>query len=274
MSTATPDTRRPQHEDNDDDGSLTSRLGPGLITGAADDDPSGIATYSQAGAQFGFGAAYGRWSSPAADDRHPARQRAHRPRHAARPGGQHPPASVRRLLYVIVILLLVANTINIAADIGAMGEALAADRRRLAADLHRWSSAPGRSRCRSSSLRALRARPEVADARPVRLCRGSLFVVGCLARGAARRRLPAHHLDARTTRRWSSRSSARPSARICSSGRPRRKSRSIRRRPRRAAAARPPNQAREQLARIKLDTYVGMGFSNLVAFCIIARPPR
>ncbi|MBL1729391.1 divalent metal cation transporter, partial [Klebsiella pneumoniae] len=31
------------------------RLGPGLITGASDDDPSGIATYSQAGAQFGFG---------------------------------------------------------------------------------------------------------------------------------------------------------------------------------------------------------------------------
>src|ERR1700754_1732055 len=35
-------------------GSIIRRLGPGLITGAADDDPSGIATYSQAGAQFGF----------------------------------------------------------------------------------------------------------------------------------------------------------------------------------------------------------------------------
>src|SRR4051812_45263764 len=34
---------------------LLQRLGPGLITGAADDDPSGIATYSQAGAQFGYG---------------------------------------------------------------------------------------------------------------------------------------------------------------------------------------------------------------------------
>jgi Mn2+/Fe2+ NRAMP family transporter len=34
---------------------LFNALGPGLITGAADDDPSGIATYSQAGAQFGFG---------------------------------------------------------------------------------------------------------------------------------------------------------------------------------------------------------------------------
>src|SRR6201986_3330265 len=35
-------------------GPLLSKLGPGLITGAADDDPSGIATYSQGGAQFGF----------------------------------------------------------------------------------------------------------------------------------------------------------------------------------------------------------------------------
>ena len=39
------------------------RLGPGLITGAADDDPSGIATYSQAGAQFGFGMLW-TWCSP------------------------------------------------------------------------------------------------------------------------------------------------------------------------------------------------------------------
>ena len=37
-------------------GSLLRLLGPGLVTGAADDDPSGIATYSQAGAQFGYGA--------------------------------------------------------------------------------------------------------------------------------------------------------------------------------------------------------------------------
>ena len=38
--------------------SLIRRLGPGLITGAADDDPSGIATYSQVGAQFGYGLAW------------------------------------------------------------------------------------------------------------------------------------------------------------------------------------------------------------------------
>jgi len=42
----------------EDDRSLWDVLGPGLVTGAADDDPSGIATYSQVGAQFGFGLAW------------------------------------------------------------------------------------------------------------------------------------------------------------------------------------------------------------------------
>ena len=41
--------------ENEDQDSLLRRLGPGLITGASDDDPSGIGTYSQAGAQLGFG---------------------------------------------------------------------------------------------------------------------------------------------------------------------------------------------------------------------------
>ena len=54
---------------------LLKRLGPGLITGAADDDPSGIATYSQAGAQFGLNML---WTmpvalSPFADCRNPIR---------------------------------------------------------------------------------------------------------------------------------------------------------------------------------------------------------
>ncbi|WP_245192043.1 divalent metal cation transporter, partial [Herbaspirillum sp. 3C11] len=41
-------------KEQEEGGSWLNKLGPGLITGAADDDPSGIATYSQAGAQFGF----------------------------------------------------------------------------------------------------------------------------------------------------------------------------------------------------------------------------
>ena len=59
-------------------------LGPGLITGAADDDPSGIATYSQVGAQFGFGMLWTMLFSLSADGSYPGNQRAHRPRYRAR----------------------------------------------------------------------------------------------------------------------------------------------------------------------------------------------
>jgi NRAMP (natural resistance-associated macrophage protein)-like metal ion transporter len=98
-------------------------LGPGLITGAADDDPSGIATYSQAGAQFGFRLgwtllltfplmvviqAISAW--------------------LGRTTGRGIAGNLRKfypawLLYSVVALLFVANTLNIGADLGAMAEA-------------------------------------------------------------------------------------------------------------------------------------------------------
>ncbi len=101
-----------------------SALGPGLVTGAADDDPSGIATYSQAGAQFGFAltwtmfltlpfmaaiqiiSAWIGWQTRQGLARNLARQI---------------PAPA---MLALVALLVVANTINIAADLAAMGEAL------------------------------------------------------------------------------------------------------------------------------------------------------
>jgi NRAMP (natural resistance-associated macrophage protein)-like metal ion transporter len=103
---------------------IWSALGPGLITGAADDDPSGIATYSQAGAQFGYSLAWTMlltlpfmaaiqiisacigWDTRAG---------------LARNIAERLPSSV---LLFIVALLVVANTINIAADLAAMGAAL------------------------------------------------------------------------------------------------------------------------------------------------------
>jgi NRAMP (natural resistance-associated macrophage protein)-like metal ion transporter len=98
-------------------------LGPGLITGAADDDPSGIATYSQAGAQFGFNML---WTVVLTYPFMVGIQLV-----SARIGrvtGRGLAANIRRayppwLLYAIVCLLLVANVLNIAADIAAMGEA-------------------------------------------------------------------------------------------------------------------------------------------------------
>jgi NRAMP (natural resistance-associated macrophage protein)-like metal ion transporter len=100
------------------------QLGPGLITGAADDDPSGIATYSQAGAQFGYAML---WTVLFTYPLMVAIQMV-----SARLGcitGRGLAANVkaafpRPVLYSIVGLLLIANTINIAADIAAMGEAL------------------------------------------------------------------------------------------------------------------------------------------------------
>ncbi|WP_292931114.1 divalent metal cation transporter [Noviherbaspirillum sp.] len=98
-------------------------LGPGLITGAADDDPSGIATYSQAGAQFGFNML---WTVVLTYPFMVGIQMV-----SARIGcvtGKGLAANIRRfypswLVYGIVLLLLAANIINIAADVAAMGEA-------------------------------------------------------------------------------------------------------------------------------------------------------
>jgi NRAMP (natural resistance-associated macrophage protein)-like metal ion transporter len=97
-------------------------LGPGLITGASDDDPSGIATYSQVGAQFGFAMSWVMlFSFPlmAAIQEISAR--------IGRVTGEGIAGNIRRhyppvVLRAVVVLLLIANTINLGADLGAMGD--------------------------------------------------------------------------------------------------------------------------------------------------------
>jgi len=99
-------------------------LGPGLVTGAADDDPSGIATYSQAGAQFGFALTWTMLLTlpfMAAIQIISACIGWRTRRGLARNIGRELPRSA---LYVLVALLVIANTINIAADLAAMGEAV------------------------------------------------------------------------------------------------------------------------------------------------------
>ena len=99
-----------------------SRIGPGLITGVADDDPSGIATYSQAGALFGLDML---WTMPLCFPLMAAIQSM-----CARIGrvtGKGLAANIKTafppiVLHGVVLLLLVANTLNIAADVAAMGE--------------------------------------------------------------------------------------------------------------------------------------------------------
>ena len=100
-------------------------LGPGLITGAADDDPSGIATYSQAGAQFGLNMlwtivlTYPLMTAVQSISARIGRVTGH--------GLAHNIARIfpRSIVILLVALLFIANTVNIGADLAAMGAAAA-----------------------------------------------------------------------------------------------------------------------------------------------------
>ena len=103
--------------------SWRSCIGPGLITGASDDDPSGIATYSQAGARFGYGmcwalvVTYPLMSAVQIISARIGRTTGHGI------AGNIARCYPRWLLVVMVGLLVVANTINIGANLGAMADA-------------------------------------------------------------------------------------------------------------------------------------------------------
>jgi Mn2+/Fe2+ NRAMP family transporter len=105
--------------------SFIRRLGPGLITGAADDDPSGIGTHSQVGAQFGYALA---WTFVLTFPLMVAIQQVAAEIGRVTGGGiarnlrRHYP---RPVLWTMVMLLLVANTVNLGADLSAMGASLA-----------------------------------------------------------------------------------------------------------------------------------------------------
>jgi NRAMP (natural resistance-associated macrophage protein)-like metal ion transporter len=103
---------------------LRDVLGPGLITGASDDDPSGIATYSQAGAQFGYSLG---WTLLFTYPLMCAIQLISA--QIGRVTGRGLAENIRRffpawLLYPLVGLLVAANTINLGADLGAMAAVL------------------------------------------------------------------------------------------------------------------------------------------------------
>src|SRR5215469_2580111 len=97
---------------------LLGILGPGLVTGAADDDPSGIATYTQTGAQFGYGQLWtALWMLPLVTGVQEACGR------IGNITGKGLARNIKdkyglRTLRLLVILLVAANVINIGADIG------------------------------------------------------------------------------------------------------------------------------------------------------------
>jgi NRAMP (natural resistance-associated macrophage protein)-like metal ion transporter len=103
---------------------LINLLGPGLITGASDNDPSGVGTYSQVGAQFGFGLLWTMiFSYPLMLGIQEVGAR------IGRVTGHGIAGNLRRhypnwISYAIAFLLVIANTLNLGADIGAMGASL------------------------------------------------------------------------------------------------------------------------------------------------------
>ena len=248
--------------------SLWARLGPGLITGAADDDPSGIATYSQVGAGFGYAILWTAFFTfPLMVGIQTVSAR------IGRVTGHGLAANIRRhypawLLYGIVGLLLVANTINIAADIGAMGAAL---KLLIGGSAHWYAIAFGTV---SAVLQVFVPFPRYAPVLKMLTLAllayvATVFVVKVpWGEVLYETIMPSLSLKANyvlavvavfgTTISpylffWQASQEVEEQ--------------------RAAAGEEPliaaPEQAREQLQRIKVDTYIGMGFSNLVAFFIM-----
>ena len=243
-------------------------LGPGLITGASDDDPSGIATYSQAGAQLGFSVTWTLlFSYPlmAAIQEISGR--------IGRTTGKGIAANIRIhysgwILQAIVVLLLVANTINIGADLGAMGDALGL----LIGGPHLLYVVLFGAFCASLQIYV----PYKSYASVLRWLTlalfsyfGTVLVVkiswGELARGLL---IPTFTADVAfwttvvailgTTISpylffWQASQEVEDTHRDAA----------------REPLVRAPEQGKDANARIRLDTYIGMGFSNLVALAIM-----
>lgn len=251
------------------DNATLKSLGPGLITGAADDDPSGIATYSQAGAQYGFNALWtlvltypfmvGIQLVSARIGRVTGRGLAANIRRAYRPW----------LLYAIVLLLLAANVINIAADIAAMGEVL------------RLLAGRGSSHLYALGFGVLCLLLQVflPYALYVRYLKWLTLVLLSYVAAAFAVQVDWGEALARTL--WPHFSFTRESVALVVAvfgttispylffWQASQEVEEIRSAPQAHALRTHPPDAGAQLARIKTDTVVGMGFSNLVAFFIM-----
>ena len=244
------------------------KLGPGLITGAADDDPSGIATYSQAGAQFGPNLLWTMlFTYPLMAGIQIVSAQIGRVTGKGLAGNirQHFPAW---LLYFIVGLLLVANTINIAADVSAMGSALAL-----------LIGGPGRIYAAIFGLVSLVLQIFVPYSRYVRILKwltlallayvGTVFAVDIPWMQVATA-IVAPQLT------WNAATITTIVAVFGTTISPylffwqaSQEVEELEADPHAQPLIEAPNQARASFLRIKIDTFVGMGFSNLVAFFII-----
>lgn len=247
------------------------QLGPGLVTGAADDDPSGIATYSQAGAQFGFNML---WTVVFTYPLMVSIQMV-----SARLGcitGKGLAANIKAVfpkpvLYGIVGLLLVANTINIAADIAAMGQAL---RLLFGGSVHAYSVAVG-VLCLGLQV-FLRYEQYVGYLKWLTLALLSYVAVIFTVHvpwGEVVRQLAFPHLvldhDTILIIVAVFGTTISPYLFFWQAAQEMEDLRSHSGRTGLAVLPHAEREARAHLRRIRWDTYLGMGFSNLVAFFII-----
>jgi NRAMP (natural resistance-associated macrophage protein)-like metal ion transporter len=243
-------------------------FGPGLVTGAADDDPSGIATYSSVGAQFGASML---WTMPLIYPFMASIQEI-----SARLGrvtGRGIAGNMRRfypawMLYAIVALLIIANIINLGADIGAMGAAL---NLLIGGPAHLYSvifalvsvvlqvripykTYSGILKWLTLSLFAYVGTVFVVQINWAEVVRGT-FIPTISLNGEY---LAALIAVLGTT--------ISPYLLFWQSGEEVEQTKSE---PNEKPLKKAPQQAPEQLQRIKIDTYIGMAFSNLIAYFII-----
>jgi NRAMP (natural resistance-associated macrophage protein)-like metal ion transporter len=247
---------------------IFKQLGPGLVTGASDDDPSGIATYSQVGARFGYGML---WTMLLSYPLMAAIQEI-----CARIGrvtGGGLAANLRRyyskwILYSVLSLMSLANIFNLGADLGAMGAA---------ANL----LLPGDSRIYIvvfgvASVLAELFIPYSEYAKYLKWLTLSLFAyVGTAFYVHLRWTEVAHALVAprfEITREYLTALIAVLGTTISPYlffWQASQEVEEVKNNPGEEALRKAPRQARFQLGRIRIDTYVGMAFSNVVAFFII-----
>ncbi len=243
-------------------------LGPGLITGASDDDPSGIGTYSQVGAQFGFGMLWTMlFSFPLMVCVQLICARIGRVTGGGIAGNlrRHFPAKV---LFPIVGLLLIANTINIAADLGAMGAAL---------QLLIGGSGLAYTVCFAALSLLLQV--FVPYSRYVYILKWLCLVLFAYVAAAFSLSIPWREVALRTVLPTLSFKSDYITAVVAIFGttispylffwQASQEVEDQEAAPGEEPLITAPAQARAQLSRISTDTYIGMGISNLVAFFII-----
>ena len=253
------------------------RLGPGLITGAADDDPSGIATYSQAGSQFRFALV---WTLLITTPLMIGIQML-----SARIGwvtGEGLAANINKmfprwLTKTLVGLLVVANTINIAADVGAMGEAA---RLLVSGPLALYVSGFG-ALCIATQV-------FFSYESTVRILKWLTLALFAYVAVILTVHVPWRQVISESLHPWSffptgvslKEYTAMVVAVLGTTISPylffwqaSQEVEDNNRRPEAQALRLHPEYAAEHLSRIKQDTYVGMTFSNVIALCIVPRWP-